>query len=297
MIDCQWRLEQTSPWTEAAYGGLTLDLSKAFNLIGRCPAAQQVLHCGLPLDWVHFQQTSIISMYRVWEIHGSISTPFQPTTGCPEVDTWSVLAMLALQCLGAPFAGFDRTVAPLCYADNLGWSAICPDAHEPALEITQAWAEALRLQIDWKKTWVWVSNTAHAHSWRRLRTAHPNLLDVIRAPVIVSLPSVSFVSGLLSPFVSGLVSLLVGHCVRLVSLLVSLLSPFVSGLVSLLVGVLPAVSFCLPSVSLLVWETQQPRAGRQMYIKERSSELGDKPWHRLLIICLAQTMERPIQQT
>ena len=82
---------------------------------------------------------------------------------------------------------------------------------------------------------------------------------------------------LLSPFVSGVVSLLVGHCVRLVPLLlplspflslfllvtvsalspcvrlVSLLFPFVSLLVCLLVGhCVRLVSLLFPFVSLLV---------------------------------------------
>ena len=49
-----------------------------------------------------------------------------------------------------------------------------------------------------------------------------------------------------SPFVSGLVSLLVGHCVHLVSLP----SPFVSLLVSLLVGHSVRLSVCVRLVSL-----------------------------------------------
>ena len=80
------------------------------------------------------------------------------------------------------------------------------------------------------------------------------------------LPSFAFVS-LLLPFDSLLVCVLVDHCVRLVSLLLSLspflspfllamvsfLSPFVSGLVSLLVRhCVRLVSLLLPFVSLLV---------------------------------------------
>ena len=65
---------------------------------------------------------------------------------------------------------------------------------------------------------------------------------------------------LLSPFVSGLVSLLVGHCVRLVPLLLPLsplLSPFllvtVSALSPLCASCLPSVSFCLPSCLPSCW--------------------------------------------
>ena len=77
------------------------------------------------------------------------------------------------------------------------------------------------------------------------------LLSPFLSPVLSPflLVIVSALSSFLSPCVSGLVSLLVGQCVRLVSFL----SPFVSGLVSLLVGqCVRLVSLCFLVVSLLV---------------------------------------------
>lgn len=71
MIGFQWKLEQAHLGDDVSYGGLTLDLIKAFNLIGREPAAEATLHYGLPPDWVQFWFASISSMDRVWEINGS----------------------------------------------------------------------------------------------------------------------------------------------------------------------------------------------------------------------------------
>ena len=109
---------------------------------------------------------------------------------------------------------------------------------------------------------------------------------------------------LLFPFVSLLVSLLVDHCVRLVSLLlsfvsflspfllghcvrlVSLLSPFVSGLVSLLVGhCVRLVSLLFPFVSLLVsvppycWSLCPPCLPSFLYICLLSPPLACNPSH------------------
>ena len=181
MVAFQWKLEQTSRFTEASLGGLTLDLTKAFNLIGRRPAAFAMIHYGLPEQWVHFWESSISSMDRVWEVNGSLSEPFQPTTGCPEGDTWSVVAMLALSNVWVNHLRvLPQPVQPLCYADNLGWSATQAAAHGAALQVTKLWADTLRFQIDWKKTWVWASNDEHAHRWTGLQLQHPEMQSVLK---------------------------------------------------------------------------------------------------------------------
>ena len=181
MVGFQWKLEQAHLGMDLSYGGLTLDLVKAFNLIGREPAAEAMLHYGLPSDWVQFWFSSITAMDRVWEINGSLSQPFQPTTGCPEGDTWSVVAMLALSNVWVHMLqDTPKPVAPLSYADNLGWSAQDPDAHQDALTLTLAWSQALRLQVDWKKTWVWATDSTHADAWRHLRQQFTELQDVLK---------------------------------------------------------------------------------------------------------------------
>ena len=181
MVGFQWKLEQAHLGTDLSYGGLTLDLVKAFNLIGREPAAEAMLHYGLPPEWVQFWFSSISDMDRVWEVNGSLSQPFKPTTGCPEGDTWSVAAMLALSNVWIHMLqDTPKPVAPLSYADNLGWSAQDPDAHQDALTLTLAWSHALKLQVDWKKTWVWATDSTHADAWRQHRRHFPELQDVLK---------------------------------------------------------------------------------------------------------------------
>lgn len=169
MIAFQNRLEQAHMGANVSYGGLTLDLIKAFNFIGREPAAEAMMHYGVPSDWVQFWYASITDMHRVWEINGSLSSPFHPTTGCPEGDTWSVVAMLALSIVWVHMLSQrESPVASLCYADNLGWSASDTQAHHVALTATIDWSTSLRLQVDWKKTWVWATDTHHSCAWVHL---------------------------------------------------------------------------------------------------------------------------------
>ena len=94
---------------------------------------------------------------------------------------------------------------------------------------------------------------------------------------------------LLSCLVSGLASLLVGHCVRVVSCLPSCwsLCPLCLPPVFLCLGsclpscwslcpaCLPSVSFCFPSCLPRI-ATQQLRAGRQMGRIARQDKKGDK---------------------
>ena len=181
MVGFQWKLEQAHLGTDVSYGGLTLDLVKAFNLIGREPAAEAMLHYGLPPEWVQFWFSSISGMDRVWEVNGSLSLPYKPTTGCPEGDTWSVVAMLALSNVWVHMLqNTPKPVAPLSYADNLGWSAHDPAAHHDALTLTLAWSQALKLQVDWKKTWVWATDNTHADAWRQHRCHFPELQEVLK---------------------------------------------------------------------------------------------------------------------
>ena len=181
MIGFQRKLEKAHMGHELSYGGLTLDLVKAFNLLGREPASEAMLHYGLPPDWIQFWYESISSIDRVWEINGSLSHPFHPTTGCPEGDTWSAVAMLALSNVWVHLLEAQSPpVAPLSYADNLGWSAQEPAAHTAALSATIAWSTALRLKVDWQKTWVWATDAKHTLAWKTQRGQFPELQDVLQ---------------------------------------------------------------------------------------------------------------------
>ena len=164
----QWRLEQQAADHSAqGYGGLTLDLIKAFNTLPRIPCQLAMQHYGVPNTFVRFWKSNMDQVQRHWQIHAGLQPGSKSTTGAPEGDSWSVVAMLAM---GAAWAfTMAMHVSPTVYADNFNWSSPSPQAHKHALQATTRYAAAASLQIDWSKTYVWGSHPAHRQAWKSLQ--------------------------------------------------------------------------------------------------------------------------------
>ncbi|CAE7199195.1 unnamed protein product [Symbiodinium sp. CCMP2592] len=137
--------------------GLSLDLRKAFNFLPR--------------------------VQRHFEVHSSLGPGLPATTGAPEGDPVSVLAMLGICFMFV--ALLQNLVQARTYMDNWTWSADQPDCHGPALLILQDLTSALKLEIDWKKTYVWGTETISQRWWRQIGPAF--------LPPEVSLPVVTHV--------------------------------------------------------------------------------------------------------
>lgn len=143
--------------------GLTLDLRKCFNLLCRDKVAQLMINFGLPPRLVYKWLYSIRFLARYWEISNHASPVQESNNGCPEGDTWSVIAMIVVsetwnQTLLRAVPG-TMTVA---YADN--WSVWTTDAEisNQPVRITTAFVTWMHLQINWSKTWLWSTSVTGA---------------------------------------------------------------------------------------------------------------------------------------
>ena len=167
MMRFQHRLELTHADQLPSQGGLTLDLIKAFNLIPRAPAKKALIHTGVPCQWAEMWYQSINKMQRRWEVAGSVTHLYEVTTGAPEGDTWSVLCMISLSYVWVQqlLLRCSSDLRPLVYADNLGWSTVDARDHGKAMEVTSRWTQALKLKVDWTKTWTWATDEAHRDAW------------------------------------------------------------------------------------------------------------------------------------
>ena len=123
MIRAQHSLELSQAEQQEATGGLTLDLTKAFNLIARAPSARALAHAGVPLSWVRQWSGSQQALSRTWEVASQSTPPRKVTTGAPEGDTWSVLCMLSLSYVWICTLRqrCSPQISPTACADNLGW--------------------------------------------------------------------------------------------------------------------------------------------------------------------------------
>ena len=139
---------------KAQLGGFTLDLHKAFNTFPRWPITFLWSRLGVP-PWVcSFWMNSLMRMRRFPSLHGLLGSPISSTTGSPEGDSLSVLAMLALARAFHDNIICDE-VAPHGYADNWGWSTFNFGSHRKAFQSSRNFSTSLRLQMDFDKSWHW----------------------------------------------------------------------------------------------------------------------------------------------
>ena len=146
--------------TQSSLGGLTLDIVKCFNCLPRLPCKVLLGVLGVPHQVLDFWFASINRMNRCWQIGGQMLKGLAASTGLPEGDTWSVLAMIAIN------VHLDEVVKHLdlilnTYADNWSYATDDPSKHLPAIQILLKFAKAFKLTLDWNKTWIWGTDNHH----------------------------------------------------------------------------------------------------------------------------------------
>ena len=143
-----------------AVTGITLDLKKCFNLINRKKVKQLMLAWGIPDCLINKWFESLRHLRRFWDIQNNCSDMRSATTGCPEGDSWSVVAMLTIAATWAHvLCMIHPTIDATAYADNWTWWSKDINQHQACIEHTKEFTKWLGLQIDWKKTWRWSTNT------------------------------------------------------------------------------------------------------------------------------------------
>lgn len=136
--------------------GITLDLRKCFNLINRNKITRLMSLFGIHPEALHKWSQSLELLARVWVIDSHVSHPTSSSSGCPEGDPWSVIAMLVIAaCWVFLLKRREPQLAAAAYADN--WSRWLREgmSHADIIQGTIRFTSWLGLEIDWLKTWVW----------------------------------------------------------------------------------------------------------------------------------------------
>ena len=158
--------------------GTTMDLAKAFNLIPRYPAAILMNRLGVPWWCLQFWLKSLSRMSRSPVIAGSLGSPIGSTTGVPEGDVWSILAMLAISALFY-FRNFSPRVSPFAYADNWAWISKTIKDNFDSWVKTLNLVSALRMIISISKSWIWTRHSKWNEQLKCVNLLFPDQLDVI----------------------------------------------------------------------------------------------------------------------
>ena len=163
-------------------GGVTLDLVKAFNQLPHQPCKALLLRLGTPEPWVNIWFRSITSMCRMWHVGGSLHSGGLGTTGFPEGDPWSVNAMLSINRLWVHLLE-DVHIIANSYADNWAYASYCPNSHSQAVQQTMRLTAAIKVQIDWKKTWAWGTNEEQVSALKNVCSFHmPQFVELQMVP-------------------------------------------------------------------------------------------------------------------
>ena len=181
LMEMQWQFEKahdSETLQDLHWQGLTLDLVKCFNLLPRRPTYQAMIHFGVPKEVADIWYNTLACNTRWWKIQNQIWHCGSSTTGAPEGDTWSVIACLAVSWVWQYHIA-TTTAKPLSYADNWGWKVKSITSNLASIQITINLTNALRLKIDWGKTWAWTTQTTGKKQWEKeLKNALPDLKDL-----------------------------------------------------------------------------------------------------------------------
>jgi ribonuclease HI len=165
-------------------GGLTLDLVKCFNTHPQLPIQMVLAHMGLPDSIIRCWMGSIQCNIRHWDIHQNLYPIQVATTGVPEGDNISVIAMVGIN---YAFVSLPHRpdILTNAFADNWSYCAFDADSHQPTVQTIVSFTNSLSLVIDWQKTWAWSTNPTHsdayAHIMQSLLPPDTNLQQVSHA--------------------------------------------------------------------------------------------------------------------
>ena len=172
-IQQQYILEKAHT-SNTPYGGFTLDLTKAFNLIPRQIARQLLIHFGAPDNAIGFWIRSLNEMQRMLQTRQGFSHSYPSTTGAPEGDSLSVCAMLAASYCSSLFPSYGTSSCyPFTYADN--WTFLSTSERNlfRAVRTTLNFTHALRMKVDIRESWGWGTTKSMRDFWGHMRHLFP----------------------------------------------------------------------------------------------------------------------------
>ena len=156
--------------------GLSADLAKAFNFIGREQTFFLARHAGFPdevtVPWSEF----VGNVCRRFDLRGHISEPITSSSGFPEGCPMSIISMLLANWAHHQYvAAYEPQVTAFSYVDNLTLVAPNPQKLLAGLFATTNFYELWGLSIDQDKTMVWALDTKMRKELRHM--SHKVVLD------------------------------------------------------------------------------------------------------------------------
>ena len=158
--------------------GLSADLQKAFNNIGRAQTFALARHVGLPQCVIVPWNAFVTGVERRFDIRGCLSRPLNSTHGFPEGDPMSILAMVLANYAHHQYeAAYSVSVTTFTFVDNLSLIARHPQELFHGFITMKTFYELWGLAVDDEKAFTWAVTSEHRQLLRSLGfpTAHTQL--------------------------------------------------------------------------------------------------------------------------
>eukprot|EP00435_Cladocopium_sp_Y103_P007530 s1093_g2.t1 len=147
--------------------GLVADIQKAFNCLPRLVVFEACGQLGIPTYVLHAWAAAVSTMRCRFVLRQNISDPVLSCTGFAEGDGLSCVAMLAVDTLFHHwYLVFFPLCQPLTYVDD--WQVLCtnPDRLDDIKQCLDRFVDAVDLDLDEHKTYVWSLDSASRQQFR-----------------------------------------------------------------------------------------------------------------------------------
>ena len=153
-----------------ATSGFVLDITKAFNVLHRAMLKAIMLRYGFPPTVVAAWFKALKDMRRQVLVNGAVYGMSTATTGVPEGDPLSVIAMFSVAACFRDFVqSVDDRVLPITFADNWEVFATKVGALEKVMCALPMFLEDMMLPVNPAKCWFW---SISASVRKRLKNWH-----------------------------------------------------------------------------------------------------------------------------
>ena len=153
-------LIEQSAHDQTQLSGVMVDIIKCFNHLPRIPIIEVCCHLGIPAGTLRAWGLALCQMQRRFVIRGSVGPALTSTTGCAEGCGLSVVGMLAINILVDFWVTVKLPQITLwSYVDNLEVTTPKAEDSIAALQTLSDILQALDLDLDKEKTFVWANSS------------------------------------------------------------------------------------------------------------------------------------------
>eukprot|EP00438_Fugacium_kawagutii_P000813 Skav235098 [mRNA] locus=scaffold711:123242:131735:- [translate_table: standard] len=161
-IACQYRQRSTM-------SGLVLDIVKCFNVLPRCILFAIMRRLGFDGPTLSVWALQLSGLERTLYIDTCVYGSSVSSTGVPEGDPLSVVAMFSMSLAFAFYLSVHSPLLPMAFADN--WEALSVSSQEllQALPTVETFLGLCRLPVSVSKCWVWAITKSERKALKQAR--------------------------------------------------------------------------------------------------------------------------------